>query len=76
MRKWKCLVCGYTHEDDEPPEKCPVCDADKSKFEEIFEEEGEKCVSSQSPTIDRLPQPTVQFCSSSRKAKIFTIGIE
>jgi rubredoxin/uncharacterized membrane protein len=32
MKKWKCSVCGYIHSGDEPPEKCPVCGADKSKF--------------------------------------------
>ncbi len=32
MKKWKCLVCGYIHEGDKPPEICPVCGADKSKF--------------------------------------------
>ena len=38
MKKWLCSVCGYIHEGDEPPEKCPVCGADKSLFEEIIEE--------------------------------------
>lgn len=37
MKKWKCSVCGYIHEGDEPPEKCPVCGADRSKFVEIVE---------------------------------------
>jgi len=39
MKKWKCAVCGYIHDGQEPPEKCPVCGADKSKFIEITEEE-------------------------------------
>ncbi|ACL06697.1 Rubredoxin-type Fe(Cys)4 protein [Desulfatibacillum aliphaticivorans] len=39
MKKWKCLVCGYIHEGDEPPEKCPVCGADASQFEELIEED-------------------------------------
>ncbi|MGB5159301.1 rubredoxin-like domain-containing protein [Desulfobacterium sp. N47] len=39
MRKWKCTVCGYIHTGDEPPEKCPVCGADRSKFIEITDEE-------------------------------------
>ena len=38
MKKWRCTVCGYIHVGDEPPETCPVCGADKSKFEEIIEE--------------------------------------
>jgi uncharacterized membrane protein len=38
MKKWRCTVCGYIHNGEEPPEKCPVCGADKSLFEEIIEE--------------------------------------
>jgi rubredoxin/uncharacterized membrane protein len=30
--QWKCLVCGYIHTGPEPPDVCPVCGADKSKF--------------------------------------------
>ncbi|ABW67333.1 rubredoxin-like domain-containing protein [Desulfosudis oleivorans] len=37
MRKWKCEVCGYIHTGDSPPDKCPVCGADKSQFTEITE---------------------------------------
>ncbi|MBR6230272.1 MAG: NADH peroxidase [Eubacterium sp.] len=32
MAKWVCSVCGYVHEGDEPPEKCPVCKAPAEKF--------------------------------------------
>ena len=43
MKKWRCTVCGYIHEGEEPPEICPVCGADRSKFVEIVaEENGEK----------------------------------
>jgi rubrerythrin len=31
-KKWKCTVCGYVHEGDQPPEKCPSCGAPKSQF--------------------------------------------
>ena len=30
--KWVCKVCGYVHEGDQPPEKCPVCKAPASAF--------------------------------------------
>lgn len=30
-------MCGYIHTGDEPPEKCPVCGADKSQFVELIE---------------------------------------
>ena len=32
MAKWVCSVCGYVHEGDTPPEKCPVCKAPAEKF--------------------------------------------
>ncbi len=38
MKKWQCTVCGYIHEGDEPPDECPVCGADRSKFIEIVSE--------------------------------------
>jgi hypothetical protein len=38
MKKWRCTVCGYIHEGEEPPDICPVCGADKSLFEEVVEE--------------------------------------
>jgi len=39
MKKWKCTVCGYIHTGDEPPDKCPVCGAPKSKFIDVSEPE-------------------------------------
>lgn len=38
MKKFRCTVCGYVHEDDTPPEKCPQCGAPKEKFIEILDE--------------------------------------
>ena len=32
MKKFVCSVCGYVHEGDAPPEKCPVCQVPASKF--------------------------------------------
>ena len=32
MKKWVCPVCGYVHEGDTPPEKCPVCKVPAEKF--------------------------------------------
>ncbi|MDR1148324.1 MAG: NADH peroxidase [Spirochaetaceae bacterium] len=34
MKKWVCLICGYVHTGDRPPEVCPVCKAPASKFKE------------------------------------------
>jgi rubrerythrin len=30
--KWRCANCGYIHEGDHPPEKCPACDHPKGYF--------------------------------------------
>ena len=32
MKKWVCPVCGYVHEGDVPPEKCPLCGVPGAKF--------------------------------------------
>ncbi len=37
MAKFVCSICGYTHEGDAPPEKCPQCKAPASKFNEVKE---------------------------------------
>ncbi len=38
MKKWKCTICNYIHEGEEPPEECPICGADSSFFVEVTEE--------------------------------------
>ena len=37
-KKFICTVCGYVHEGEEAPEKCPLCGAPRSKFEEMSPE--------------------------------------
>ena len=32
MKKFVCPVCGYVHEGDTPPEKCPQCGVSGDKF--------------------------------------------
>lgn len=39
MKKFRCTVCGYIHEGDFPPDKCPNCGAPKEKFVEMKEED-------------------------------------
>lgn len=34
-KKFKCNVCGYIHEGDAAPDKCPVCGAPASEFTEL-----------------------------------------
>jgi rubrerythrin len=33
-KKWRCTVCGYVCEAEEPPESCPECYAPKEAFVE------------------------------------------
>lgn len=52
-KSWRCTVCGYIHTGDEPPDVCPVCGVDASRFELVSEasatvplEEGETAAAS------------------------------
>ena len=35
MKKFVCPVCGYVHEGESAPEKCPICKVPGSKFTEM-----------------------------------------
>jgi len=37
MRKWKCGVCGYIHDGDKAPARCPKCGAGAEKFTALDE---------------------------------------
>ena len=37
MAKYICSVCGYVHEGDEAPAKCPQCGVPASKFNKVEE---------------------------------------
>ena len=58
MKKWKCTICGYIHEGNEPPDKCPVCGADKEKFIELTEESVESKKNNKTNT--QTPKNTFQ----------------
>ncbi len=34
MKKYICVICGYMHEGDTPPDLCPQCKAPSTKFKE------------------------------------------
>ena len=34
-KKFICTVCGYVHEGETAPEKCPLCKAPQAKFKEL-----------------------------------------
>ncbi|MCX5786253.1 MAG: ferredoxin:glutaredoxin reductase [Elusimicrobia bacterium] len=35
IKVWRCKVCGYLCAKETPPAKCPICKADKDRFEEF-----------------------------------------
>ena len=37
MSKFVCKVCGYIHEGDSAPERCPQCKVPADKFEKVEE---------------------------------------
>ncbi len=39
MAKFRCSVCGYVHEGDSAPDKCPQCGVPAVKFEAVAETE-------------------------------------
>ena len=37
--EWVCEICGYVHDEEDPPESCPVCGAPASKFKPVENDE-------------------------------------
>lgn len=74
MKKWRCTVCGYIHTGDEPPEKCPVCGADRSKFVEISEEEAAAAASKapKKPAANKPESKTTAASEPSRSGNFIT----
>ncbi|WP_152972127.1 rubredoxin-like domain-containing protein [Desulfatitalea tepidiphila] len=59
--RWRCSVCGYIHTGSSPPEKCPVCGADRSQFVLLPEdpaesEQGEHSSAEENITDDESPK--------------------
>lgn len=57
---WKCGVCGYLHQETDPPEICPVCEAEKSRFG--------------SADIDSLPAEDADTESTQKRWKCLVCG--
>ena len=41
MQKWRCGSCGYVHDGDQAPDKCPKCGAPKEQFTQIEHEKSD-----------------------------------
>jgi methylamine---glutamate N-methyltransferase subunit C len=62
-RRWICLVCGYLHEGDAPPEECPTCGVGPDRFEEQgrFEEEVSAASQPPAPPKSEVPEASGEY---------------
>ena len=60
MKKWKCTVCGYIHNGNEPPRVCPVCGADRSKFVLMEDEQDDHLTESKPSTGDEPEEDKIK----------------
>ncbi len=73
MKVWQCTVCKYIHKGDAPPDKCPVCGVDSSKFIDITETVAEtesKTPAAEKPTAAPVKKPEESRLPQTRKDKI------
>ncbi len=66
-KTWRCTVCGYLHKGDRPPEICPVCGVDSSKFELVSAPAAEEPVEP-ATKIDQLKAQALTFVEEMRTA--------
>jgi len=36
---WRCRMCGYVHQGEEPPDKCPYCFFSNTAFKKVWPKE-------------------------------------
>jgi hypothetical protein len=61
MKKFKCSVCGFVWDGDEPPVNCPKCGAPKEKFEQLDDKAAE--------LIERSRHTNLLHCQAAGLAK-------
>ncbi len=72
MKLWKCSVCGYIHEGEDSPEKCPKCGAPKEKFNALSNDDAQKIYAS-----DRTNDIHMEIITlASKIEKLCSEGIE
>lgn len=60
-KTWRCTVCGYLHKGDRPPDICPVCKVDASKFELLGESENSAAPVVEVPALGLLAEMRASF---------------
>lgn len=72
MKLWKCTVCGYVHQGETAPEKCPKCGVGPEKFNLMEEEDAAKVYRSDKTNDLQMKLITLAM----KMDKIATKGIE
>ncbi len=52
MKKWKCKICGYIYEGEQPPKKCPQCGRPEDDFV-LIEDDGAAPAETAAPKADK-----------------------
>ncbi len=53
---WRCIICGYVHSDDAPPQVCPICGVGPEDFKP-YKEMLVGLDLDQDPTLNPDPEP-------------------
>lgn len=69
MSDWECGVCGYTHKEEEPPEKCPVCEAPGQMFIKETEEETDAVEAVSTDTAEPVTADTTEPVTAAESAE-------
>ena len=67
MKKWKCSVCDYVHEGDNPPGECPHCES----VAEVFSEQSDKKENGQENTKQKLLKMLINTLEGNRVIKYY-----
>ena len=77
MKKWRCTVCGYEHDGDSPPAKCPICGAGAEEFtlqknnSIVLAEANQKrwkCIICDYVHVGENPPATCPLCGASKES--------
>ena len=73
--KWTCTVCGYTHEGDTPPEKCPQCGVPAEKFKKVEEGEMEWAAEHVVGVAEGAPEEIIQGLRDNFNGECSEVGM-
>lgn len=77
-KKFICTVCGYVHEGDTAPEKCPICKAPASKFKELTPEDETEFATVHELGIaykDKVSDQLIEHCKMTFNGECAEVGM-